>query len=100
MCPGGKPRSGAGSWDVPAARRAGGKQEMVTELVVLSHWRETGQGLRERPVGSEGHSLCRVLRVCSTSQGVLVGDLVPAPHPWASIWPGLAASASAGAHPS
>lgn len=64
MCPGIKPRSGAGSWDVLAAGRAGGKQEMMTELVVLSNWRETGQGLRGRPVGSKGHSLSRVLRVC------------------------------------
>lgn len=53
MCPGGKPRSGAGSWDVPAARRAGGKQEMVTELVVLSHWRETGfEGKASRQRGT------------------------------------------------
>lgn len=64
MCPGGKPRSGAGSWYALVAGKAGGKQEMVTELVILSHWRETGQGLRGRLVGSEGHSLSRVLRVC------------------------------------
>lgn len=90
-------RSGAGRWHVLAARMTGVKQEMMTEFVVLSHWRETGQDLRKKPVGSEGHSLCRSLQHLT---GCVGGDLVPAPLPWASIWPGLAASASAGAKPS
>lgn len=72
---------------------------MGAELVVLSHWAEAGTGTEgkvSRPV--KGHFLSRMLRVCSTPQGV--NDLIAAPHPWAQVQPSLSPSASAGAHPS
>lgn len=75
--------------DVHAAGRVGRKQEMVAELVVLSHWAETGTGAEGKAsMPMKGYFLSRMPRVCSTTQGV--NDLIAAPHPCGKVWPALA----------